>query len=346
VPDAFVATLPKAELHVHLEGTLEPELLFALAARNHVALPWPDVERVRAAYTFTGLEHFLPLLFRAASVLRRGQDFYDLAHAYLTRAAADGVRRAEMFLGVQTFLDAGTPIADQLDPVLAAIADARADLGIDGALIVTCQRHRTQAAALAVLDLIEPWRTRLLGIGLGAAERGNPPAKFADYYAAARTRGYRTTIHAGEDGPADYVREALDVCRPDRIDHGVAAATDPDLLARLRDEAIPLTVCPLSNVALRVVPSMAEHPLGAMLAAGLLVTVNSDDPPYFGGYVNDNYDAVRTHLGLDRAALAELARNGFRASFDEPARVAAHLAAVDEHLRACQALPVWPNALR
>ncbi|WP_326837798.1 adenosine deaminase [Amycolatopsis rhabdoformis] len=334
--DAFVATLPKAELHVHLEGTLEPELLFALASRNQVTLPWPDVDHARAAYTFTGLEHFLPLLFRAASVLRRGQDFYDLAHAYLTRAAADGVRRSEMFLGVQTFLDAGVPIAEQVDSVLAAIADARTDLGIDGALIITSQRHRPQAAALEVLELIEPWRERILGIGLGAAERNNPPAKFAGYYAAARARGHRTTIHAGEDGPAEYVREALDVCRPDRIDHGVAAAADPALLARLRDEAVPLTVCPLSNVALRVVPSMAEHPLRAMAEAGLLVTVNSDDPPYLGGYVNDNYEAVRTGLGLDRKALAALARNSFRASFDDPRRIAAHLTAVDEHVAAFQ----------
>jgi adenosine deaminase len=299
-----------------------------------VELPWRDLDEVRAAYTFTGLEHFLPLLFRAASVLRDGQDFYDLAHAYLTRAAADGVRRAEMFLGVQTFLDAGVPIAAQLDSVLAAIADARADLGIDGALIITSQRHRSQDAALELLDLIEPWRARILGIGLGAAERGNPPSKFADYYTAARARGYRTTIHTGEDGPADYVREALDVCRPDRIDHGVAAAADPALLARLRDEAIPLTVCPLSNVALHVVPSMAAHPLRTMLEAGVLVTVNSDDPPYFGGYVNDNYEAVRADLGLDRDALADLARNGFRGSFDDPDTVAGHIAAVEEYVRA------------
>ncbi|MFB7496416.1 adenosine deaminase [Streptomyces sp. NPDC056161] len=335
--DAFIAALPKAELHVHLEGTLEPEMLFALAARNHVELPWPDVDQARAAYTFSGLEHFLPLLFRASSVLRTSQDFYDLAQSYLTRAAADGVRRAEMFLGVQTFLGAGTPIGDQLDAVLAAISDMRTDLGIDGALIITSQRHRTQAAALEVLELIEPWRDQILGIGLGGAERGNPPAKFADYYAAARARGYRTTIHAGEDCPAEYIHEALDVCRADRIDHSVAASADADLVARLRDEAVPLTVCPLSNVALRVVPSLAAHPLPAMMAAGLLVTVNSDDPPYFGGYVNDNYEALRIHLGLDRAALADLARNSFRASFDDPHRVATHLAAVDEHLRVKQA---------
>jgi adenosine deaminase len=327
----FIAGLPKAELHVHLEGSLEPELLFTLAERNEVELPWSSLDELRTAYSFTGLEHFLPLLFQAASVLRRGQDFYDLTHAYLTRAAADGVRRAEMFLGVQAFLEAGVPIGDQVDSALAAIADARRDLGIDGALMVTSQRHRSQADALEVLDLIAPWGDQIIGIGLGAAERGNPPAKFAQYYETARNRGYRTTIHAGEDGPADYVREALDVCRPDRIDHGVAAATDPDLVTRLRDEGIPLTVCPLSNVALQVVPSMADHPLRMLFEAGVVVTVNSDDPPYFGGYVNDNYAAVREHLGLDNAVLAELARNSFRASFDDPATIATHLAAVDAY---------------
>jgi adenosine deaminase len=329
--DGFIQALPKAELHVHLEGTLEPELLFELAARNRVELPWPDVETLRAAYDFVGLEHFLPLLFQAAAVLRRGQDFYDLAHAYLTRGAADGVRRAEMFLGVQTFLDADVPIAEQIDSVLAAISDARTDLGIDGALIVTSQRHRPQAAALEVLDLIEPWHEEILGIGLGAAERGNPPAKFAEYYEAARAHGYRTTIHAGEDAPAEYVQQALDVCRPDRIDHGVTAITEPALVARLRDEAVPLTVCPLSNLALRVVPSLAEHPLKALFDAGVLVTVNSDDPPYFGGYINDNYAAVSEHLDLDRAVLAQLARNSFRASFDLEEHITAHIAAVDEH---------------
>ncbi|WP_405058778.1 adenosine deaminase [Kribbella sp. NBC_01505] len=330
--DGFIAGLPKAELHVHLEGTLEPEMLFMLAARNEIELPWSDLDELRAAYRFTGLEHFLPLLFKGASALRRSQDFYDLTHAYLTRAAADGVRRTEMSLGVQSFLDSGIPIGDQIDSALAAIADARRDLRIDGALMVTSQRHRSQAAALEVLDLIAPWSDQIIGIGLGAAERGNPPGKFAEYYETARARGYRTTIHAGEDGPADYVREALDVCRPNRIDHGVAAATDPALMTRLRDEGIPLTVCPLSNVALQVVPSMAEHPLRMLHEAGVVVTVNSDDPPYFGGYINDNYEAIHEHLGLDQATLAELARASFRASFDDPARIAEHLAAIDEYV--------------
>ncbi|MGW6276358.1 adenosine deaminase [Kribbella sp. NPDC055071] len=330
--DGFVAGLPKAELHVHLEGTLEPEMLFMLAARNDVALPWSSLDELRAAYSFTGLEHFLPLLFQGASTLRRSQDFYDLTHAYLRRAAADGVRRTEMFLGVQTFLDAGVPIGDQVDAALAAIADARTDLGIDGALMVTSQRHRTQAAALEVLDLIAPWGDQIIGIGLGAAERGNPPSKFAEYYETARARGYRTTIHAGEDGPAEYVREALDVCRPDRIDHGVAAATDPELVSRLRDEGVPLTVCPLSNLALQVVPSLAAHPLRKLFEAGVVVTVNSDDPPYLGGYINDNYAAVQEHLDLDHATLAELARNSFRASFDDPAHIAEHLAVLDVYV--------------
>ncbi len=204
----------------------------------------------------------------------------------------------------------------------AALADGRAEWGIDGALILTAQRHRTQAAALELFELVQPWAESIIGFGLGAAERGNPPAKFAGYYARARQRGFRTTIHAGEDGPAGYVREALDVCHPDRIDHGVAAAGDPDLVARLRDEGVPLTMCPLSNLSLRVVGRLADHPLRRLLEAGLLVTVNSDDPPYFGGYVNENFAAVRDHLGLDDHALATLARNSFTASFADPAEVA------------------------
>jgi adenosine deaminase len=315
VPDT-IQDLAKAELHVHLEGTLEPDMLLNLARRNQVPVPWSSVDELRAAYRFTGLEHFLPLLFQGAAVLRTRPDFYDLTLAYLGRAARQNVVRAEVFFGAQTFLDLGIPIADQLEGVLAALADGRAEWGIDGALILTAQRHRTEAAALELFELVQPWAGSILGFGLGAAERGNPPAKFAAYYALARQRGFRTTIHAGEDGPASYVTEALDVCHPDRIDHGVAAAGDPDLVARLRDEGIPLTMCPLSNLSLRVVDRLEDHPLRRLLEAGVLVTVNSDDPPYFGGYINENYAAVRDHLGLDDDALATLARNSFTASFD------------------------------
>jgi adenosine deaminase len=311
----LIADLPKAELHVHLEGTLEPTMLLDLAARNDIEVPWADVDELRLAYRFDGLEHFLALLFRGASVLRQRQDFYDLTAAYLMRAHRDGVRRAEMFFGPQTFLDADVDIGVQLDGVLSAIDDARRDLGIDGALIVTAQRHRTQDAALELIEQTRPWHHRLLGFGLGGAERGNPPAKFVDYFAVCRRLGVRTTIHAGEDGPSSYVREALDLCRPERIDHGVTAADDPDLVKRLADERIPLTMCPLSNQRLQVTPDLGKHPLLELHDAGVLVTINSDDPPYFGGYINDNYRAVATALDLSDAVLAELAANSLRASF-------------------------------
>jgi adenosine deaminase len=330
--DDFVAGLPKAELHVHLEGTLEPEMMLRLASRNAVRLPWSNVDDVRVAYQFSGLEHFLALLFQGAQVLRQRQDFYELTLAYLEKAAGQGVRRTEMFFGAQTFLDAGVPIAEQLGGVLDAMRDAAEEWDIDAALIVSAQRHRSQQEALELFDLVQPWSDRIVGFGLGAAERGNPPGKFADYYAACRSRGYRSTIHAGEDAPAAYVREALDLCKPDRIDHGTTSATDPDLVTRLRDEDIPLTMCPLSNLALRVVPSLEEHPLAELMRAGVRVTVNSDDPPFFGGYVNENYQAIRSGLGLTNAELATLARNSFVASFDSPENIARNIAAVDDHL--------------
>ena len=330
--DTFIALLPKAELHVHLEGTLEPEMLLRLAVRNGVRMPWSSVDELRAAYHFTGLEHFLPLLFQGAQVLRQRQDFYDLAMAYLMKAAADNVRRTEMFFGAQTFLDAGVPIGQQLGGVLEAMHDAASQWNISTALILTAQRHRTQREALELFELVQPWAKDILGFGLGAAERGNPPAKFAEYFERCQSRGFRTTIHAGEDAPAGYVREALDVCHPDRIDHGTTSATDPQLVARLRDEGIALTMCPLSNVALQVVPSIEKHPLAELLRAGVRVTVNSDDPPYFGGYINDNYVAVQGGLGLSRSELATLARNSFLASFDSPENIERSLRLVDDYV--------------
>jgi adenosine deaminase len=215
--------------------------------------------------------------------------------------------------------------------------DAADQWAIDPALILTAQRHRTQRDALDLVELVQPWADRVLGFGLGAAERGNPPRKFADYFAVCRARGFRTTIHAGEDAPAASVREALDVCKPDRIDHGTTAVTDPQLVARLRDEGITLTMCPLSNLALRVVPSLDQHPLGALLRAGVRVTVNSDDPAYFGGYINENYAAVRDSLGLTRAEVATLARNSFLGSFDSPQNVARAVAGVEDYLTAAAA---------
>ena len=307
--------LPKAELHVHLEGTLEPQLLLDLAARNKIPVPWSSAGELREEYAFSSLEHFLSLLFRGAQVLRQAQDFYDLTRAYLARAARDQVRRAEVFFGSQTFLDAGVPISSQLDGIFAAIDDARTDFGVSAEVILTSQRHRPNSTALELVELTLPWHHRILGFGLSGAERNNPPSKFVDYFALCRRMGFRTTIHAGEDGPSSYVREALDLCHADRIDHGVSAAEDPDLVARLRDEQIPLTMCPLSNRQLMVTPDLATHPLAQLHNAGVMVTVNSDDPPYFGGYINDNYRAVRDALGLTSDELAALAINSFTASF-------------------------------
>lgn len=319
---AFVAGLPKAELHVHLEGTLEPSLLLTLAARNAIPVPWNSVEELRREYNFQNLEHFLRLLFRGAGVLRQRRDFYELTYAYLQRAHHDGVIRAEMFFGAQTFLDAGVPLDVQLNGIWEAIEHARDELGIDGALVLTAQRHRSESAAVELVELARPWHERILGFGLSGAERNNPPSKFANYFAMCRGLGLRTMIHAGEDGPASYVREALDVCHPDRVDHGVAAALDPDLVQRLAQERVPLTMCPLSNQKLGVTPDLAKHPLAQLQRAGVLVTVNSDDPPYFGGYLNDNYGAIADALALSASEITDLVRNSFLASFAEPADIA------------------------
>jgi adenine deaminase len=310
---ALVRTLPKAELHVHLEGTIEPVTAMACARRNGIDIPWRSEAELAAAYDFEGLPAFLDVLFRVAGTLRQPQDFYDLAIAYLRRAHADGVTRAEVFFGAQTFLDRGVAIATMLDPILAAFRDAGQQWGIDAQLICTAQRHREESTGLELIELVEPWRDRIIGVGLGSAERGNPPAKFARYFQEAKTCGYRTTIHAGEDGPPAYVAEALDVIAPDRIDHGVAAADDPTLVNRLAAEGIPLTVCPLSNLALKVVPSLERHPLKQLLDAGVNVTINSDDPPFFGGYLGDNYIAVADALDLGADDIRQLAANSLQA---------------------------------
>ncbi|MGH3726323.1 MAG: adenosine deaminase [Mycobacterium sp.] len=326
----LVARLPKVELHVHLEGTLEPSMLLDLAARNGLALPWSSIEELQQEYHFDGLEHFLKLLFLGAGVLRRRRDFHDLTYAYLSRASADGVTRTEMFFGPQTFLDTGVPIDEQLDGVFEAIERAHTDLNIDAAVILTAQRHRSESAAMELVTMTEAWHRRILGFGLGGAERGNPPAKFERYFARCRQLGLRTTIHAGEEGSADDVREALEVCKPDRIDHGVTAATDPALMKRLADERIPLTMCPLSNQRLQVTPDLREHPLLELYRAGVLVSVNSDDPPYFGGYVNDNYRAIGSALNLGPVEIAGLARNSFISSFADAPVIFAGMAAITD----------------
>ena len=330
--DAFIAGLPKAELHLHIEGSLEPELMFALAERNGVTIPFATVDEVRAAYAFSNLQDFLDIYYAGAAVLLTRSDFHDLAMAYFARAAADGVVHAELMFDPQTHTDRGVPFAEVVEGLLSAMDLARAQYGISSELILSFLRHLDEDAAFATLAQAEPWLDRIVAVGLDSSELGHPPAKFTRVFAAARAEGLRVTVHAGEEGPPDYVREALDLLRADRIDHGNRAMEDPALVARLAALGMTMTVCPLSNHKLRVVEDLADHPIDRMLAAGLKVTLNSDDPAYFGGYVGENYHAAALGRGLGRAELATLARNSFTGSFLPAAAVTEHLARLDAYL--------------
>lgn len=321
----FIAGLPKAELHLHIEGSLEPELMFALAQRNNVAIPYASVEEVRAAYDFSNLQDFLDIYYAGADVLRARADFHDLAVAYFTRAAADGVVHAEIMFDPQTHTDRGIPFAEVIEGLLSAMAAAEAEFGLTSQLILSFLRHLSEEAAFATLKMAEPWLGRITAVGLDSSEVGHPPAKFARVFAAAREKGLKITAHAGEEGPPAYVHEALDLLGVDRIDHGNRALEDEALVARLAAEGMTLTVCPLSNLKLCVVKDLADHPLDRMLAEGLKATVNSDDPAYFGGYVADNYRAVAEARGLSRDDLVTLARNSFTGSFLPPEVVARHV---------------------
>ena len=327
---AFIAALPKAELHLHIEGTLEPELMFALAGRNGIRLPYASVEEVRAAYRFSNLQDFLDIYYAGAGALLHKQDFYDLTWAYLQRAFAQNVRHVEIFFDPQTHTARGVAFATVIDGISQALDDAEARLGISSRLIMCFLRHLDEADALATLELALPYRDRIAGVGLDSSERGNPPGKFREAFRRARAAGFMATAHAGEEGPAAYVREALDVLAVSRIDHGNNALDDAGLVTELARRRIPLTVCPLSNVKLRVVDDLRAHPLQRMLDLGLFVTVNSDDPAYFGGYINENYLAVAEALDLDRETLAQLARNSFAASLLDADTRAALVAQVDE----------------
>jgi adenosine deaminase len=330
--ERFIAGLPKAELHMHLEGSIEPELMFSLAERNGVALRWKSVDELRAAYRFDNLQGFLDLYYDGCRVLLHEQDFYDMTREYLTRAVADNVRHAEVFLGPQSHTKRGVPMQPIMAGVVRAIDDAKAEQGITCGLLVGAQRTMSEDDAFAMMDACEPWADHIAGWGLGGAEVGHPPSKFTRFFDACRERGYKVTAHAGEEGPAAYVREAVEVLKVDRIDHGNTCMDDPVLVAELARRGIPLTVCPLSNLRLRVVDSLEAHPLLRMLRAGLHVTVNSDDPSYFGGYVGDNYVACQKALSLGNADLVTLARNGFSASFLPDAAKAAHLAEIDAYV--------------
>lgn len=325
----FIRKLPKAELHLHIEGSLEPELMFALAERNGVRIPFASVEDVRAAYAFSNLQDFLDIYYAGAGVLQTEADFRDLAMAYFERVAADGVVHAEIMFDPQTHTDRGIAFGTVIEGLLAAMADAEARLGITSRLIMSFLRHLSEDAAFETLAMAEPWLDRITAVGLDSSELGHPPSKFARVFAAARAKGLKLTAHAGEEGPPDYVHEALDVLGVDRIDHGNRALEDAALVERLAREGMTLTVCPLSNLKLCVVDDLAAHPLDRMLAAGLKATVNSDDPAYFGGYVLDNYKAVAEARGLSRGDLVQLARNSFAGSFLPPEAVARHLAAIE-----------------
>ncbi|MBX3595164.1 adenosine deaminase [Sphingomonas sp.] len=332
--DDFITALPKAELHLHIEGSLEPELMFALAKRNRIDIPFASVDAVREAYSFSRLQDFLDIYYAGADVLRTEADFRDLAAAYFARAAADGVVHAEIFFDPQTHTDRGIPFQVVADGLLAAMRDAEADHGLTSKLILCFLRHLDEDAAFATLKAAEPWLDRIEGVGLDSSEVGHPPEKFARVFAAAGDMGLKRVAHAGEEGPPDYVWQALDLLRIDRLDHGNRSLEDPALVRRLADEGMTLTVCPLSNLKLCVVDDMGDHPLDRMLAAGLNATVNSDDPAYFGGYVADNYRAVAAARGLGKADLARLARNSFTGSFLDDAAKARHLAALDAFVAA------------
>lgn len=313
--DDLIRRLPKAELHVHLEGTFEPEMMFQMAARNGVTVPYGSADEVRAAYRFTDLQSFLDIYYAACSALLTERDFRDLTAAYLRRAAADGVQHVEPFFDPQTHTARGVPMEAVVGGIVSALRDAERDLGITWRLIMCFLRDLSAESAAETLTAALPFREVIAGVGLDSGEVGNPPGKFARVFRDARAAGFLTVAHAGEEGPPSYIRDSLESLGVSRVDHGVRCLEDPDLVALLVAERVPLTVCPLSNVRLRVFDTMADHPLARMLEAGLAVTVNSDDPAYFGGYIGDNYRAVTEALGLTSGDLYRLASNAIEGSW-------------------------------
>jgi adenosine deaminase len=328
--NALIARLPKAELHLHIEGSLEPELLFALAERNGVAIPFASVDEVRAAYSFSNLQDFLDIYYQGMSVLQSEQDFFDLTRAYLERAHADNVRHVEIFFDPQGHTERGVAFETVLNGIERALKAGETELNITYRLIMCFLRHLSEEEALATLDQATPHLERIHGVGLDSSEVGHPPAKFERVFARARELGLFVTAHAGEEGPPEYVREALDLLRTDRIDHGNRALEDPPLINHLVRDGVTLTVCPLSNLRLCVIDRIEDSPVKRMLDLGLKVTVNSDDPAYFGGYINANFRAVADALDLSEADLARLAENSFTGSMLPIADQIAHLAEIAE----------------
>ncbi|AJP71842.1 adenosine deaminase [Sphingomonas hengshuiensis] len=332
--DTFITGLPKAELHLHIEGSLEPEQMFEFARRNRVSIPFATVEDVRAAYQFSNLQDFLDIYYAGADVLRTEEDFRDLAIAYFDRAAADGVVHAEIFFDPQTHTHRGVPFGVVANGLLAGMADAEARHGLTSKLILSFLRHLDEEDAFKTLTQAQPWLDRIEAVGLDSSELGHPPSKFARVFAAAAAMGLKRVAHAGEEGPPAYVHEALDLLGIDRLDHGNRSLEDPALVARLARSGMTLTVCPLSNVKLCNVASIDLHPIDTMLRKGLRATINSDDPAYFGGYVADNFRAVAGGRGLRRDDLVTLARNSFLGAFLPDAAIEAHLERLDVYVDA------------
>jgi len=326
----LLCAMPKTELHIHIEGSLEPELIFQLAQRNQVQIPYSSVEALRSAYAFTDLQSFLDIYYAGASVLQEEQDFYDMTWAYFLKAQADNVVHAELFFDPQTHTSRQVPMAHVINGLHRACADAQAQLGISSALILCFLRHLSQEEALQTLQDAKPFLDKFIGVGLDSSERGHPPEKFERVFAQARAMGLHVVAHAGEEGPPAYIWGALDRLHSERIDHGVQAVHDAALMKRLAQERIPLTVCPLSNLKLCVFPNLADHNLGQMLRQGLCVMLNSDDPAYFGGYLNDNYLQTFAALPLTAADAYQLACNSFEASFVPEAQKQAWRAQLDD----------------
>jgi adenosine deaminase len=333
-PRAFIEGLPKAELHLHIEGSFEPELMFELAQRNSVQLAYRSVAELREAYAFSALQDFLDIYYQGMSVLLAEQDFYDLTHAYLQRMRAQNVRHVEIFFDPQGHTERGVAFATAIDGIWRALQDAQRDYDISSQLIMCFLRHLDQESAMRTLDEALAHKDRIAGVGLDSSELGHPPSKFAQVFARAHQEGFHLVAHAGEEGPPEYVHEALDVLRVQRIDHGNRALEDPALVTRLAAENMPLTVCPLSNLRLCVVDDLGSHPLQKMLELGLCATVNSDDPAYFGGYMNENFVAVQEALQLTREQIVTLARNGFTAAFLDAPRKTQLLHELDDYVAA------------
>lgn len=326
---SFIQGLPKAELHLHIEGTFEPELMFELAERNGITLPYANVEELRKAYDFSQLQDFLDLYYQGMNVLRTEQDFHDLTMAYLKRVDAQSVRHVEIFFDPQGHVSRGIAFETALNGIHSALVQGQREFDISFGIIMCFLRHLDEDDAINTLQSALAHKDKIIGVGLDSSELGHPPAKFERVFSKARQEGFHIVAHAGEEGPPEYIHEALDLLKVERIDHGNSCVRDPELVQRLVEERMPLTVCPLSNTKLCVVDDMQNHPLPAMLAAGLMVTINSDDPAYFGGYLNENYQAVSGILGNDRETLAQLARNSFNAAFISQAEKEKFTAEVD-----------------